>query len=115
MSKFGQELIESAEEALAIAKGVKKAPLRLDAEAINVAAIRKRLNLSQTRFAETFGLSAATVRDWEQGRRPDRTARAFLKVIARRPEAVIAALAERGTAARRAAGQRSDSGVGGEL
>lgn len=106
MSKFGQELIDSAEEALAIAKGVKKAPLRLDAEAINVAAIRKRLNLSQTRFAETFGLSAATVRDWEQGRRrPDRTARALLTVIARRPEAVIAALAERGTAARRAAGR----------
>ncbi|MGH6821402.1 MAG: helix-turn-helix domain-containing protein [Methylocella sp.] len=106
MSKFGQELIGSAAEALAIAKGIKKAPLRLDAEAINVAVIRKRLNLSQARFAETFGLSAATVRDWEQGRRqPDRTARALLTVIARRPEVVMAALAERGPAARRATGR----------
>jgi putative transcriptional regulator len=93
MSKFGKDLIASAHEALAIATGTKKAPLRIDAEAIDVAAIRKRLNLSQTRFADTFGLSAATVRDWEQGRRrPDRTARALLTVISRRPEAVIAAL-----------------------
>jgi putative transcriptional regulator len=106
MSKFGQELIESAHQALAIARGAKKAPLRLDAAAIDVAAIRKRLNLSQSRFAEAFGLSAATVRDWEQGRRrPDRTARALLTVIARRPEAVIAALSERGNAGRRVTGR----------
>jgi putative transcriptional regulator len=94
MSKFGKELIESAHEALAIARGARKAP------------IRKRLNLSQARFAEAFGLSAATVRDWEQGRRrPDRTASTLLAVIARRPEAVIAALSERGNAGRRAAGR----------
>jgi putative transcriptional regulator len=106
MSKFGQELIESAQEALAIARGAKKAPLRLDAAQIDVAAIRKRFNLSQTRFAEAFGLSAATVRDWEQGRRrPDRTARALLTVIARRPEAVIAALSERCNGGRRVAGR----------
>jgi putative transcriptional regulator len=78
-------------------RGEKVAPLRIDGAAIDVAAIRRRLKLSQTRFAAAFGLSAATVRDWEQGRRhPDRTARAVLTVIDRRPEAVIAALAERG-------------------
>ena len=45
------------------------------------------------KFAKKFGLSAATVRDWEQGRRyPDSTARILLKVIALRPEAVVAAL-----------------------
>ncbi len=93
MSKFGKDLIASAHEALAIAKGNKKAPWRIDAQAIDVAAIRKRLKLSQALFAEAFNLSAATVRDWEQGRRrPDRTARALLTVIDRCPEAVIAAL-----------------------
>jgi putative transcriptional regulator len=93
MSRFGDELVESAKEALAIARGLKTAPLRIAPEAINVAAIRKRLKLSQARFADAFGLSAATVRDWEQGRRrPDRTARALLTVINRCPEAVIAAL-----------------------
>jgi putative transcriptional regulator len=60
---------------------------------IDVAAIRKRLGLSQAKFAERFGLSPATVRDWEQGRRrPDRTARTLLTVIDRDPEAVERAL-----------------------
>ena len=60
---------------------------------IDVAAIRKRLGLSQAKFAERFGLSPATLRDWEQGRRrPDRTARTLLTVIDRDPEAVTRAL-----------------------
>jgi putative transcriptional regulator len=49
--------------------------------------------LSQDAFAKKFGLSAATLRDWEQGRRQmDRTAQAFLKVIDRAPDAVEKAL-----------------------
>ncbi len=94
MSKFGRELIESAKEAVAIAKGEVKPARRFVVEPIDVSAIRKRLNLSQVKFAEKFGLSAATVRDWEQGRRnPDSTARTLLMVIDKRPEAVVAALA----------------------
>jgi putative transcriptional regulator len=95
MKTFGQQLIESAHEALAIARGKRKPARRFDVEVPDVAAIRRTLKLSQAQFAETFGLSAATIRDWEQGRRrPDRTARALLRVIAKRPEAVIAALGE---------------------
>jgi putative transcriptional regulator len=93
MTRLGKELIESAAEALAIAQG-KAAPARTIAvETVDVAAIRKRLGLSQDAFARKFGLSAATLRDWEQGRRQmDRTAQAFLKVIDRAPEAVEKAL-----------------------
>jgi putative transcriptional regulator len=55
--------------------------------------IRWRLGLSQAEFAETFRIPAGTLRDWEQHRRePDRAAQAYLRVIARNPEAVIAAL-----------------------
>ena len=94
MSTFGKDLIESAREAVAIAKGQSKPARRFDIDPIDVSAIRKKLNLSQVKFAEKFGLSAATVRDWEQGRRnPDSTARTLLMVIDKRPEAVIAALA----------------------
>ncbi len=58
-----------------------------------MAAIRKRLNLSQDRFARRFGLSPATVRDWEQKRRrPDRIATALLRVIDHAPETVARAL-----------------------
>lgn len=93
MSSFGKELVESAQEALDIAEG-NLAPARVAGEdGIDVAAIRKRLRLSQSRFAERFGLSVATVRDWEQRRRvPDRIASNLLKVIAHAPETVERAL-----------------------
>ncbi|WP_298356949.1 helix-turn-helix domain-containing protein [Rhodoblastus sp.] len=93
MSKFGQELIESAKEALAIAEGRAKPARAVSAEAPDVAAIRKRLGLSQDRFAKRFGLSSATVRDWEQGRRqPDAPARNLLRVIDYAPETVERAI-----------------------
>jgi putative transcriptional regulator len=93
MTTFGQELIQSANEALAIAKGETPPARIVDAGDIDVAAIRKRLGLSQNRFATRFGLAPATVRDWEQKRRrPDRIARTLLMVIDRHPEAVEEAL-----------------------
>lgn len=93
MSKFGQDLIQSASEALAIARGEAEPARTFSAESPNVAAIRKRLGLSQGRFAKKFGLSAATVRDWEQGRRqPDAPARNLLRVIDYAPETVERAL-----------------------
>lgn len=64
-------------------------------ESIDVAAIREKLGLSQVAFAEAFGVSAGTVRNWEQGlRRPRGAARVLLKVIDRRPEVVQQVLAE---------------------
>ncbi|HEY3718766.1 MAG TPA: NadS family protein [Roseiarcus sp.] len=93
MTKFGEDLIQSAQEALAIAKG-EIAPARVyNPKSIDVIAIRKKLGLSQQKFAERFGLSPAMVRDWEQKRRnPDQAARTLLTVIARDPEAVERAL-----------------------
>jgi len=94
MTKFGKMLIKSAEEALAIAQGKMKPARFIAAEEIDVAAIRKRLKLSQGKFAERFHLSAATIRDWEQKRRnPDRIAANLLRVIEHAPETVERALA----------------------
>ena len=51
------------------------------------------LGLSQPAFASRFGFTVDTVRNWEQGRRkPDVAARAYLTVIARRPDDVRKAL-----------------------
>lgn len=95
MSRFGSELVKSADEALAIAEGRMKPARVVASDAVDVAAIRKRLHLSQDKFAARFGLSAATVRDWEQGRRvPDRIARNLLRVIEHAPETVERALAK---------------------
>lgn len=56
-------------------------------------AIRTRLGLSQEAFARQFEIALGTLRDWEQGVRiPDSTARAYLRVIDRNPDAVSAAL-----------------------
>jgi len=64
---------------------------------VDVAAIRKRQKLSQEAFADRYGLSLGTVRDWEQQRRsPDRAALILLSVIDREPEAVTRALTASG-------------------
>ena len=57
--------------------------------------IRRAFGMTQEEFAERFGLSLATVRDWEQGRtEPDQASRTLLKLIARMPQQIEAALAE---------------------
>jgi putative transcriptional regulator len=60
---------------------------------INVKKIRNKLHLSQSEFADYFGVSTRTIQEWEQERRtPTGTARNFLKVIEQEPEAVLRAL-----------------------
>jgi putative transcriptional regulator len=60
---------------------------------LNVRAIRNKTGLSQERFAATFSLSLASLRNWEQGRRhPEGAARVLLTVIDREPQAVMRAL-----------------------
>src|SRR6266851_5743677 len=96
MSKLGKRLIEAAREGRAIARGeADPATYRVHVPAeIDVRKIRRQLNLSQDEFAARFGLSAATVREWEQNRRtPEGAARVLLTVIEKEPEAVTRALA----------------------
>ena len=93
---LGRRLAAAAREAAAHLRG----EITLEAyeiavpEQADVPGLRAKLGLSQARFARAFGLDVATVAAWEQGRRrPDRTARILLAVIAREPEAVRRALA----------------------
>jgi putative transcriptional regulator len=60
---------------------------------VDVKAIRGRLNMTQSKFSDIFGFSLDAVKHWEGGRRtPEASARAFLTVIAKNPQAVISAL-----------------------
>jgi putative transcriptional regulator len=62
-------------------------------ERVDVKAIRTKLGLSQAAFAQRFGFSVQSIRNWEQGaRQPEGPARAYLLVIDRAPEAVQKAL-----------------------
>ena len=94
---IGPGLIESIREALAIVQGkVKPArvPTLKPSIALEIRKIRVATGLSRAEFARRYALDARALQDWEQGRRrPDRAARAYLTVIARRPKAVEEALA----------------------
>jgi putative transcriptional regulator len=53
----------------------------------------ERLKMTQAEFALQFGIPLRTLQNWEQGERePEGPARAYLAVIERIPEQVIAAL-----------------------
>lgn len=61
--------------------------------AVDVKSIRKKLNMTQAAFSDSFGFSLDTVKHWEGGRRtPEVPARAYLTVIQRNPSAVLEAL-----------------------
>jgi putative transcriptional regulator len=94
MSKSGQSILRGARQALDYAGGARDGFVAHVPEAVDVAAIRKRLGLSQAEFAAQFGFNLDAVQNWEQGRRrPEGAARAFLRVIEREPDAVQRALA----------------------
>jgi len=95
MSKFGKELIESMQQAARHAGGRKVRGLRVTiVETPDVKAIRKKLRMSQQRFAAVFRIPLAAVKNWEQGRRaPDAPAAAYLRAIHRRPKEVMEAVA----------------------
>jgi len=95
VSKAGSRILQGAKEALAFARGeADPADYRIHVPSdVDVKAVRKRLNLSQSEFAKRFYFTPARVRDWEQGRsKPDGAIRAYLLVIEREPDAVARAL-----------------------
>jgi putative transcriptional regulator len=97
MSSLGKRLIKSAKEGRAIARGEADASTYkvFVPATIDVKAIRARRGLTQEEFCIRYGLSVASLRDWEQGRfSPDPTARAYLTIIDRDPEAVDMALCQ---------------------
>ena len=65
-------------------------------EAVDVAAIRRRLHLSQAAFARRIGVSTRLVSDWEQGRqKPAAAARALLLILDELGAVALNALARR--------------------
>jgi DNA-binding transcriptional regulator YiaG len=60
--------------------------VRREAKAVDVAAVRLALGMTQEEFAAAYGFSVATIRNWEQHRsEPDAGSRAFLTVIETHP------------------------------
>jgi putative transcriptional regulator len=96
-SASGRRLIAGLNDALEHSRGKLDLPsyTLTVPEHVDVAKLRRRLGLSQSGFARTFGLDVTALHAWEQGRRrPDRAARVLLAVIAKEPQAVLRALAQ---------------------
>lgn len=83
------ELLDSVREGGAILRGEKKPARAFKITAPNIKRIRAGYKLSQQDFASLLGISTATLRNWEQGRRtPQGPARVLLQVAARYPDIV---------------------------
>lgn len=82
--------------AIRYARGDKSAGIEHRVEVpdrVDVKRVRAKLGMSQATFAKRFGISTATLRNWEQGRRaPEGPARVLLTIIDREPQAVSRAL-----------------------
>lgn len=64
-------------------------------DALDVRKIRESVGMTQIQFASNFGISIATLRNWEQGRsEPDASMRSYLSVIKNKPDMVMCALEE---------------------
>lgn len=88
-----RELLSSVRQAGQIRRGRRKPSRTTTFRPADVKALRADLGQSQVEFALMIGVSVATLRNWEQGRRtPDGPALALLRVTAQNPEAVVKAL-----------------------
>jgi putative transcriptional regulator len=96
MSSFGEDLIQSLNEALAHAKGDGPAVVHAP---VDPREVRAQAKLTQAQMAPLMGMSLSGYRKWEQGqRRVSGPAATLLRVIAKEPDAVRRALASEPTA-----------------
>jgi putative transcriptional regulator len=85
-----EELLESVKQGSAIMKGKMKPSRSIEYPESEVREIRAQYGLSQDKFAALMGISIATLRNWEQGRRkPEGPSRMLLRVAAAHPEAIL--------------------------
>ena len=83
-------LIKSVEQAGQIKRGKLKPGRVFRYDPVDIKSIRKRLGLSQSKFALLIGVSVNTLQNWEQGRRePAGPARALLRIASKHPETVL--------------------------
>jgi putative transcriptional regulator len=84
------ELFESVRQGGAIMRGTMKPSRTIEFPESEVRKIREQYGVSQDKFASLMGISVATLRNWEQGRRkPEGPARVLLMVADKHPEALL--------------------------
>ncbi len=96
MKKAADRIMQGLREAAAHARGEKVPGLKLTVpRSVDVGTVRRKTGLSQEAFSRRIGVSAGTLRNWEQGRRfPEGPARVLLAMLARNPRIVEETLGE---------------------
>ena len=86
-----EELLESVKQAKAIEKGELKPARTFKFNPKNdLAKVRGKLGLSQSKFAAVLGISTDTLQNWEQGRRfPTGPAQVLLKIARKHPKILL--------------------------
>ena len=80
---IGKEILDGLRE-------LKRGESGRDINIPDVAEIRQKTGLSQSRFSTLLGVSVRTLQDWEQGRRtPSGAARTLLLIAEVNPEALL--------------------------
>ena len=91
--KLFAELVESMQQMNEIDAGKRKPSRVFEVRPESVKELRKRIGLSQPKFATLLNIDVGTLRNWEQGlREPSGPAKALLTAIARDPVHVLKAL-----------------------
>jgi putative transcriptional regulator len=84
---IGLEILQGINEIKQFRYNKKQLKTRVFTEPSSVAEIRAKLNISQFDFANLIGVSAKTIRDWEQGRRnPTGAAKSLLRIAEQEPQ-----------------------------
>jgi len=94
-NEFFADLLQSVREMDKIVRG-EMPPSRVfvvEADSLNVRAVREKTGLSQSQFARLLRVSPKTLQNWEQRRRtPSGPAAALLTLADRAPEMVLSTL-----------------------
>jgi putative transcriptional regulator len=85
------ELLESVKQAAAIERGEMKPSRVFVIDKKNeVRKARAKLGLTQNKFAALLGISSATLKNWEQGRRhPTGAAKVLIKIAKQHPRIIL--------------------------
>ncbi|VAX26307.1 Antitoxin to RelE-like translational repressor toxin [hydrothermal vent metagenome] len=90
MNKIFNSIDKGLQEAIHYSKGKKIGAKKYIPHHINVKKLRSRIGMTQTEFAESFGISLGTLRHWERGDRyPQGPALILLNLLEKDSEAIL--------------------------
>jgi putative transcriptional regulator len=93
MSEAHKSISNGLKEAIKYSEGETHGTREFRPRHIDVKKLRKRIGMSQPKFAASFGISLGTLRHWERGDRyPQGPALVLLNILAKNPQTILSVL-----------------------